>query len=116
MYDREHSTAKGHQMNLLDIFFAGIFICNCIPHLTAGLQGKSFPTPFGKPRGVGNSSALINVIWGLFNLLIGLLLLSRHPLIVITDLGLVAFIAGMLVIGIYLALHFSKIGERTDRK
>jgi hypothetical protein len=107
---------KGHQMNLLDIFFAGIFLCNCIPHLTAGLQGKSFPTPFGKPRGVGDSSALINVIWGIFNLLIALLLLSRHPLIVITDLGLAAFIAGMLVIGIYLAIHFSKVRERSDRK
>jgi hypothetical protein len=103
-------------MNLLDIFFAGIFLCNCIPHLAAGLQGKPFHTPFAKPRGVGNSSALINVIWGLFNLLIGLLLLSRHPLIVITDLGLAALVAGMLVIGVYLAIHFSNVRERNDRE
>ena len=33
------------------IFFTGAFLCNCIPHLCAGLQGMPFPTPFATPRG-----------------------------------------------------------------
>jgi hypothetical protein len=110
-YAEKQPTTKGNQMNYLAIFFAGVFLCNCIPHLNSGLQGRPFPTPFAKPRGVGNSSALINVLWGLFNLLVGLLLLVRHPLIFITDLGLAVFVAGMLVIGVYLAIRFAKVRE-----
>ena len=102
-------------MNLLDIFFAGVFLCNCMPHLTSGLQGRPFPTPFGKPRGVGDSSPLVNVLWGLLNLLIALILLSRHPLIVITDLGIVALMAGMLVIAVFLAIHFGKVNRDKRR-
>lgn len=45
-------------------FGAGLFLCNCLPHLAAGLQGQPFPSPFSKPRGVGNSSPLVNVLWG----------------------------------------------------
>jgi hypothetical protein len=102
-------TSKAASMNLLELFFAGVFICNCLPHLVAGLQGRPFPTPFGKPRGVGDSSPLINVLWGLLNLTIGLLLLARHPLIVLTPLGIVAIMLGMLVIGVFLAQHFGKV-------
>ena len=29
-------------------FAAGALLCNCIPHLTAGLRGERFPSPFGK--------------------------------------------------------------------
>jgi len=42
-------------MSYAVIFFAGAFLCNCIPHLCAGLQGMPFPTPFAKPRGIGKS-------------------------------------------------------------
>jgi hypothetical protein len=60
-------------------FFAGAFLCNCIPHLVAGLQGAPFPTPFAKPRGVGNSSPPVNFLWGSFNLPAGVALLSAPP-------------------------------------
>ena len=42
-------------------FFAGAFLCNCIPHLAAGLQGRAFPTPFARLRGATRSSPLLNV-------------------------------------------------------
>ena len=45
-------------------FFAGAFLCNAIPHLASGLKGETFPTPFATPRGVGNSSAMLNFFWG----------------------------------------------------
>ena len=65
-------------MNYAATFLAGAFLCNCIPHLGAGLQGIPFPTPFAKPRGIGNSSPLVNFLWGVFNLCVGLYLLSRQ--------------------------------------
>jgi hypothetical protein len=42
-------------MIYLALFFAGAFLCNAIPHLAAGTMGMPFPTPFARPRGIGNS-------------------------------------------------------------
>jgi hypothetical protein len=94
-------------------FFAGAFLCNCIPHLAAGLQGMSFPTPFAKPRGIGNSSPLVNFLWGVFNLCVGLYLLSGQPVVIGPNAGCLALIAGGLAIGTYLSIHFGRV--RTDR-
>jgi hypothetical protein len=52
-------------------FMAGAFLANGVPHFVQGICGNKFQTPFARPRGVGDSSALVNVIWGWFNLLIG---------------------------------------------
>jgi hypothetical protein len=91
------------------IFVAGALLCNCIPHLTVGLQGLSFPTPFARPRGVGPSTPLVNVLWGFANLAVGALLAARNatPLLIGVDAA-VAF-AGAVAMGIYLALHFGKV-------
>ena len=96
-------------MNYVTLVFSGVFLCNCIPHLNAGLQGVPFPTPFATPRGVGESSPLLNVIWGFFNLAVGLLLLERHPTTLEPGWGMLALFAGGLAIGIYLATHFGKV-------
>ncbi len=56
--------------------FAGLFLCNAIPHLCSGLMGQPFPTPFADPPGVGDSSAVTNAIWGIFNLTVAGLLVS----------------------------------------
>jgi hypothetical protein len=96
-------------MNYAVIFFAGAFLCNCIPHLCAGLQGMSFPTPFAKPRGVGNSSPLVNFLWGVLNLCVGLYLLSMQPVMIGPNSGSFALIAGGLAIGAYLSLHFGRV-------
>lgn len=55
-------------------FFAGMFLTNMIPHFVHGISGDRFPTPFAKPPGKGLSSSLVNVVWALFNLLAGSLL------------------------------------------
>ena len=52
-------------------FFAGVFLSNAIPHIVHGMSGNRFQTPFASPPGIGESSALINVIWGFVNLTIG---------------------------------------------
>jgi hypothetical protein len=90
-------------------FFAGAFLCNAIPHLAAGLQGQPFPTPFARPRGVGNSPPLVNVLWGLFNAVVGLVLLSLQTVLIGLNGPFVVVVAGALASGVYLALHFGKV-------
>ena len=95
-------------LSYLAIFLAGLFLCNCIPHLAAGLRGERFPTPFSKPRGIGNSSPLANFLWGSTNLSISLTLTRRA---LGMDFSILPFllIAGFLMAGIYLSRHFGKV-------
>src|ERR1700730_15278431 len=58
-------------------FFGGAFLVNSVPHFTNGVSGRSFPTPFASPPGQGLSPAWLNVLWGLFNLVIGSRLVCR---------------------------------------
>jgi hypothetical protein len=58
-------------------FFGGAFLVNSVPHFTNGVSGRPFPTPFASPPGKGLSPSWVNVLWGLFNLLIGYLLVYR---------------------------------------
>jgi len=61
----------------LAYFFGGAFLANTLPHLGNGVSGHPFQSPFATPPGVGLSSATVNVLWGLLNLLIGYLLVCR---------------------------------------
>jgi hypothetical protein len=103
-------------MNFVALFFAGAFLCNAIPHLSSGLQGIPFPTPFAKPRGIGNSPPVVNVLWAFVNLLVGALLLRAYPVTIGVHWEFAALIAGALAIGIYLSLHFAKIGQDKQGK
>ena len=58
----------------LAYFFAGGFLANGVPHIIHGISGKKFPTPFARPMVKGESSPVVNVIWGLVNFLIGYVL------------------------------------------
>lgn len=55
-------------------FFSGAFLVNSVPHLINGLSGRRFPTPFASPPGQGESSPMVNVLWGSLNLVVGYLL------------------------------------------
>ena len=90
-------------------FFAGAFLCNCIPHLASGLQGLPFPTPFAKPRGVGYSSPVVNVVWGFANLAVGGLIAARHTNLTQIGADALAGLAGALALGTFMALHFGKV-------
>ena len=61
----------------ISYFFGGTFLANAIPHFGMGISGHAFQSPFATPPGVGLSSSTVNVLWGLFNLLIGYLLVCR---------------------------------------
>ncbi|SRR5258708_7925556 len=58
-------------------FFGGVFLANALPHLGNGISGHAFQSPFASLPGEGLSSSTINVLWGLFNLAIGYLLVCR---------------------------------------
>jgi hypothetical protein len=58
-------------------FFGGAFLANAIPHFVSGITGHAFQSPFASPPGEGLSSAMVNVLWGAFNLAIAYLLLCR---------------------------------------
>ncbi|MBN2193983.1 MAG: hypothetical protein JW751_14305 [Polyangiaceae bacterium] len=58
-------------------FFCGAFLMNAVPHLVSGTLGRPLQSPFASPPGVGLSSALVNVLWGFFNLAVGYLLVVR---------------------------------------
>ena len=58
-------------------FFGGAFLANAIPHFVSGVMGHPFQSPFATPPGQGLSSAIINVLWGAFNLVVGYLLICR---------------------------------------
>ncbi len=90
-------------------FFAGAFLCNCVPHLVAGFQGVPFPSPFARPRGIGDSSPLVNVLWGTFNLLVGILLLTRNPVTPFFHVSFGALTLGFVTLGIFTSLHFGKV-------
>ena len=58
-------------------FFGGAFLMNTVPHLVAGASGSPFQSPFASPPGQGLSSSMVNVLWGMVNLLVAYLLLAR---------------------------------------
>ncbi|MGA3067205.1 MAG: hypothetical protein ABSF29_10200 [Tepidisphaeraceae bacterium] len=101
-------------MHFIALFFAGLFLCNSIPHTIAGLQGTPFPSPFAKPPGIGDSSPVVNFLWGALNFLIGILLLSIHPITVGFNAGFLTLFAGALAIGTPMSRHFGKVRSRKN--
>jgi hypothetical protein len=60
----------------LAYFFAGVFLANGVPHFVSGISGRKFQSPFASPPGIGESSPIVNVLWGFANFVIGYLLLT----------------------------------------
>jgi hypothetical protein len=91
-------------------WFAGAFLMNSIPHIVQGASGNAFQTPFATPPGVGESSAIVNVIWGFANLIVGAVLLrSTWPAMTPPWHLCLAALVGGLAIALHLAWHFSNV-------
>src|SRR5450631_182109 len=91
-------------------FFGGAFLVNFVPHFTNGVSGRSFPSPFSTPPGQGLSPAWVNVLWGLFNLLIAYLLLGRVGDFSLRKTRNVAVAGiGAVAMGLMLAQAFSRV-------
>src|SRR5271165_7503258 len=101
--ENERSRKGEATMNWYDYiacFFAGVFLANVVPHFVHGISGDRFPTPFANPPGKGLSSPTLNVVWALFNLLVGYILFRLGKVSSGGDPALIAFFAGIAVIGI----------------
>jgi len=97
-------------MQYLAYFAAGAFLANGIPHFVNGISGRRFQSPFAKPPGVGESSPIINVIWGLANLIVGLVLLSGIGEFNFGfSLDMLLFLIGFGVMALILAWHFGRV-------
>lgn len=92
--------------NYVAAFFAGIFLCNAIPHFMSGVSGDWLPTPFSDPPGQGLSSPLINLIWALINIGIGFLLFYAGKVTSKNKSILIVFIFGALIMSFLLSLTF----------
>jgi len=106
------SEAKGKDVvnwyHYIGCFFAGMFLANAVPHFVHGISGDRFPTPFAYPRGKGLSSPTVNVVWALFNLIIGYILFRVGKVSSGDDSALVIFFAGIVVMSTMLSLRFAK--------
>jgi hypothetical protein len=99
-------------------FIAGLSLANGVPHFVNGISGKRFQSPFASPPGVGESSPLVNVIWGMANFVIGYVLIYA-----VGDFGsgltLDALMIGLgaLVTSAGLAIHFGRVrGDQENRE
>jgi hypothetical protein len=97
--------------NYIACFFAGMFLANVVPHFVHGISGDRFPTPFAHPPGKGLSSPTVNVVWALFNLVVGYVLFRVGKVSSEDDAALLIFFAGIAAISIMLSVQFAKKQE-----
>jgi hypothetical protein len=100
----------GVVMQFFAYFAAGLFLANGIPHFTNGVSGRRFQSPFAKPPGVGESSPISNVVWGLANLLLGYVLIfgvGEFEFGLSLDAGIV--LAGFFIMSLFLAWYFDRV-------
>lgn len=88
-------------------FWAGMFLANFVPHFVNGISGNNFPTPFSKPHGIGLSSPTLNVLWALFNLIVGYLLFKAAKISGQDNTSLICFFTGIATISLLLSKRFS---------
>ena len=88
-------------------FFAGMFLANAVPHFVHGISGDGFPTPFAHPPGKGLSSPTVNVLWALFNLVVGYILFRVGKVWHGND-SVIVFFIGIVTISTMLSARFAK--------
>lgn len=93
-------------------FLAGVFLANGVPHYVSGILGRPFPSPFASPPGKGNSSPLVNVLWGAANVAAGYLLVYHVGYFEMSHTReLLATGAGGLLMSLQLARHFGAVQQ-----
>jgi hypothetical protein len=94
----------------ISYFFGGAFLANALPHLGNGISGHAFQSPFASPPGVGLSSSVVNVAWGLFNLAVGYLLVCRVGSFDLRKtLHVLVLGAGVLLMALNCAHYFGRL-------
>ena len=90
-------------------FLGGAFLANALPHLSNGISGHAFQSPFASPPGEGLSSSSVNVLWGLLNLAIAYLFVVRVGSFDLRKTRhILVFGAGILLMSLMLARAFGR--------
>ena len=89
-------------------FFAGIFLANAVPHFVEGVSGNKFPSPFSKPPGRRLSSPIVNVVWALFNIVLGYVLFVLGQVNSGNMPSLIVFFIGAAAISLMSSINFQK--------
>jgi hypothetical protein len=90
-------------------FFGGAFLANAVPHFVNGVSGHPFQSPFASPPGEGLSSSTVNVLWALFNVAVGYVLVCRVGTFELRKTAhVVVFGLGVLLMGVMLAHAFGR--------
>ena len=92
----------------LAAFFAGTFISNFVPHYVHGVSGNKFPSPFTQPMGKALSSAPVNMLWALANLVIAYLLFIASNASRANTASLLVIFAGFSIMSIRASIGFQK--------
>ncbi len=91
-------------------FGAGCFLANGVPHFVNGISGKKFQSPFASHPGIGESSPLVNVIWGMANFVIGFLLLyGVGSFTGSLNMDTLTVALGIFLMAIVLSWHFGRV-------
>lgn len=91
--------------------WGGAFLVNAVPHMANGMSGRSFPSPFATPPGVGLSSPEENVTWALLNLCVAYVLLVQVGDLRPRRLGhVLAPAVGMATSALLIAGYFGGLG------
>jgi len=96
-------------------FGAGLFLANAVPHFVNGISGERFQSPFASPPGVGESSPLVNVLWGAANFVVGYaLLFGVGEFAGRLSLDALVVALGALAMAVGLAVHFGHVRHNTN--
>jgi hypothetical protein len=94
-------------------FVSGLLLTNGVPHFVQGVSGHRFQSPFAAPRGVGESSPLINVLWGFANLAAGFILLWLFgPYGFEPAVGWIVVGLGVLVAAVGMSVYFDTVRSK----
>lgn len=102
-------------------FFGGVFLVNSVPHFTNGVSGRRFPTIFSSLLGKKQSSPAVNVLYGAFNLAIGLVLVGRegefhlHQTSQVLALGAGGLLMAIMLAGLFERINGGQQGGELDR-
>ncbi len=98
-------------------FFGGLFLANFTPHFIAGVSGRAFHTPFATPPFRGVSPPSVNILWGLFNLMLAYVLLIVVGALELHDVGHVAVAAvGFSLGALFIARSISRLQREAARR
>jgi hypothetical protein len=96
------------------LVFSGMLLANGVPHFVRGVSGQKFQSPFATPRGVGESSPIVNVLWGFANLAVGFALARSNELLTSdASAGWLAIGAGVLAMSLFMSNHFGRVRGNT---